>query len=52
MYVPERTRADLRMSLALYGGMFLGELVRALVHARKTKPVPTPEVPDVSVVPE
>jgi hypothetical protein len=50
MYVPERTRADLRFYTALYLGMLLGAVTKSLRNA--PKPDPAEETTNVAVVPE
>jgi hypothetical protein len=52
MYVPERTRADLRFYTALYLGMLLGAVTKSLRNAPKPDPAPAEETTNVAVVPE
>lgn len=40
MYVPERTRADLRYYTALYAGMLLGSLASVLFRPRARAAAP------------
>ena len=52
MYVPERTRADLRYYTALYLGMLLGSVTKALIRSRTSAPAPVEESPDAPVLPQ
>lgn len=49
--IPARTRADLLLWTALYGGLLLGAVTKVIVRHLVTVPAPV-EVPDAAVVPE